>query len=169
MNVSSVVAAAVLTAAFGACAPRPAASPRPDENAIRTALTARLAAFSRAMDGKDTAAVASMFTQNATWILSNASTYAGRAEIESGALKVFETMESAATGEVLIDRLVVVNDSEAVTFSHASYTQTLKGKRPESRLNPYADLWKRGADGVWRITYEVNADGPATSTVAPQH
>jgi len=30
-------------------------------------------------------------------------------------------------------------------------------------VNPYADDWKKGADGTLRIAYEINAEG----TVAP--
>ena len=36
----------------------------------------------------------------------------------------------------------------------------MKGKKKmENHMNPFADYWKKGADGVWRIAYEVNADG----------
>ena len=53
-----------------------------------------------------------------------------------------------------------------MTFAHANYTLTETGKAPAKRVNPVADLWKKGADGVWRITYELNADGPAPNAAA---
>jgi hypothetical protein len=28
------------------------------------------------------------------------------------------------------------------------------------RVAPFADYWKKGSDGTWRVAYEVNADGP---------
>jgi hypothetical protein len=46
---------------------------------------------------------------------------------------------------------------------------TEKGKKPESFVNPFADLWKKGPDSVWRIAYEVNANGPATHAAPPEH
>ena len=46
---------------------------------------------------------------------------------------------------------------------------TEKGKKPESFVNPFADLWKKGPDGVWRIAYEVNANGPATPAAPQEH
>ena len=58
-------------------------------------------------------------------------------------------------------RYIDVNDSEAVTFSHSDYTMVMKRKASGPRVNPFADYWQKGADGTWRIAYEVNADGPA--------
>lgn len=161
MNVSAFTRLTAVLALATACAPRPAAPPRPDENAIRTALNAELAKFGPAMAAKDAAAAANLFTQDATWILPDASSFTGRANIEAGAKKVLETAGSFTPGQMVIDKLVVVSDSEAVTFSHGDYTLTEKGKKPVKHLNPFADLWKKGADGVWRIAYEVNADGLA--------
>ena len=104
--------------------------------------------------------------RDATWILPDASTFTGRASIASGAKAFLGSFESVAMGQMVIDKLVVVSDSEAVTFAHGNYTMTMKGKKPESRVNPFADLWKKGADGAWRIAYEVNADGPAPAAPA---
>jgi len=169
MNVSTVVSAAVLVGLAAACAPRPAPPPRPDENAIRAALTAELAKAPQVMMAKDTVGLANLFTPDATWILPDASAFTGRAAIVSGAKGFYTTFASMTMGPMVIDKLAVVSDSEAVTFSHGNYTMTVKGKKPESRVNPFADLWKKGADGVWRIAYEVNADGPAAPAAPPRH
>jgi uncharacterized protein (TIGR02246 family) len=166
MNARSVVSAAVLATVVAACA-RPA-PPRPDENAIRTALTAQLAKVPAAIIAKDTAAFATFFTQDATWILPDASTFTGLANIESGVKAFFASYDSVAMSPMVIDKIIVVSDSEAVTFAHGNYTMTVKGKKPESDVNPFADLWKKGADGVWRIAYEVNANGPAAPAAPPK-
>ena len=113
-----------------------------------------------AFAAKDGATFASFFTDDATWILPDASTYVGRAAIETGAKAFIESFESAALGAVTIDKLIVASDSEAVTFSHGSMTITMKGKKTaEVHNNPFADYWIKGADGMWRISYEVNAEG----------
>ena len=151
-----------------ACAPRAAAPARPDEAAIRTALEAQLGKFGPAIANKDVAAVANLFTEDGTWVLPDASTFTGRANIEAGAKAFFDSFESASMDEMTIDKLVVVSDSEAVTFVHGTYTMTEKGKPPIKGLNPFADLWKKGADGVWRVVYEVNANGPAPTEAAPK-
>jgi uncharacterized protein (TIGR02246 family) len=169
MSTSPLVSAAALAAVVAACAPRAAAPPRPDENAIRTALTAQLAKITQAANTRDTTAFGNLFTQDATWIGSDASTVTGRASIDSMGKAAMGSFESMTMRPFVIDKLVVVSDSEAVAFTHANYTMKLKGKKPENRVNPFADLWKKGSDGVWRIAYEVNADGPAAPAAPAQH
>lgn len=166
MNASTITRLAVLAVVATACAPRQAAPPKPDENAIRTALTAELAKIGPTFVAKDTAAFANMFAPDATWILPDASSFTGHAAIAAGIKRLFDSPQAMTIGQVAIDKLVVISDSEAVTFSHGEYTMAVKGKRPEARLNPFADLWKKGADGAWRIAYEVNADGPAPAAPA---
>lgn len=163
---SRLVPLVTLAALAAACAPRQAAPPPPDEAAIRTALTAQLAKLGPAIEAKDAAAIANLFTDDATWIVPDASTFTGRASIEAGARNEFGSPNTFAIGAMAIDKLIVVSDSEAVTFAHADYTLTVKGKAPAKRVNPFADAWKLGSDGVWRITYEVNADGPAPAAAA---
>jgi uncharacterized protein (TIGR02246 family) len=169
MSPSAAVSAATLAAVVAACAPRAAAPARPDENAIRTALTAELAKIPEAVATRDTAAIVDMFTQDATWIGPDASTVTGRAGIDSMVKAHLASVGSLTITPMVIDKLVVVSDSEAVTFVRGGYTMAEKGKKPESRVNPFADLWKKGADGVWRIAYEINADGPAAPAAPPNH
>jgi len=43
----------------------------------------------------------------------------------------------------------------------------MKGKKAaELHNNPFADYWVKGADGAWRIVYEVNAEGIVRDTMA---
>jgi uncharacterized protein (TIGR02246 family) len=153
------LAASIALAA--ACAEAPAAPARADEATVRAALTTELAKFGPAIATKDAAGVAKLFTEDGTWILPDATTYSGRANIEAGAKKFFETFESASMGQMVIDKLITISDSEALTFSHGTYSMTETGKPPANHVNPFADYWKKGNDGVWHVAYEVNADGPA--------
>lgn len=164
MKLSTSAGLVVLVALTTACAPPPppppVAAPTPDETAIRTALDAQMAKFLPAMQAKDVAAVSALFTDDATWILPDASTFKGRAEMEQGGKAFFDSYESVTPGTMSIEKLVVISDTEALTFSRATYSITMKGKKnPENHTNPFADYWQKGGDGVWRIAYEVNADG----------
>jgi len=166
MKASTLLRSLALVAVTTSCAPQPSAPPPPDADAIRAALMAQLERFAPALDAKDASAVADLFTPDATWILPDASTYEGHDAIVAGAQAFFESITGTTTfGQVVIDDLIVVSDSEAVTFSHGDYTMTEPGKEPENRVNPFADHWEKGADGVWRIMYEVNSDGPAASSM----
>jgi len=166
MSISRIAQLTVFAALAAACAQQPVTPPPPDEGAIRAGISARLAKFGPAMAAKDAAGVASLFTEDGTWILPDASTFTGRNNIEAGAKNFFTTMETLVPGETAIDKLIVVSDAEAVTFSHGDYTQTEKGKSPVKHMNPFADLWKKSTDGTWLIAYEVNADGPVPASAA---
>ena len=166
MKGSRIVRIAILTVLATACARQPTTAPHPDAMAIRTELNARLDNFAKAIADKDAAAVANMFTDDGTWILPDASTFTGRASIEVAAKNYFSTISSFIVTQMALDKLIVVSTSEAVTFSHGNYTLTEPGKAPAKRVNPVADYWKKGADGVWRVNYELNADGPAPAKVA---
>jgi len=55
--------------------------------------------------------------------------------------------------------VVIVNGAEVVTFSHATFRATPKNKAPNNHSNAFAGYWKKESDGIWRIAYEINADG----------
>ena len=155
----------VVLALLAGCAQKapetPAAPPPPDAAAIRTELTTTLEKVEATLNNKDAAGFAAFFTEDATWILPNASTSKSRAEIESGTNALFAMFESVTFNPITIDKLVVISDAEALTFSSGSYTVTTKDKKaPVTLRNPFADYWQKGADGMWRIAYEINAEGP---------
>jgi len=158
-------------ATFVAC--RPAAPPppaKPDAAAVRAEIEAVMSQMIPALSAKDGATFATFFTEDATWILPDATTLVGRAAIENGAKVFTASFESATLDPAVIDKLIVVSDSEAVTFSHGSLTITMKGKKtPEVHNNPFADYWVKGADGKWRIAYEVNAEGVKADTTVQKN
>jgi uncharacterized protein (TIGR02246 family) len=141
-------------------------APAPDATAIRAELDAQVQKVMMTLQNKDVPGFVGAFTDDATWILPDATTSRGKAEIEKTVTAFLDSIESATVSSSGVDRLVVISDSEAVTFSTAAYTMTMKGKKPQNRINPFADYWKKGADGVWRIAYEVNAEGAAPEATA---
>jgi len=155
-----IIVLALLTGCAQKAPEAPTAPPPPDAEAIRAELSASFEKIEATLNARDAAGFAAYFTEDATWILPNASTFKGRAEIESGARDFVATFESVDFGAVTIDKLVVISDTEALTFSNVSYTVTMKDKTQSTLRNPFADYWQKDADGVWRIAYEVNAEGP---------
>jgi len=162
MTRSSCAALILGLSALVACAaPAPPPPPaKPDPATVRAELEAIMSKMVPSLAAKDGATFASFFTDDATWILPDATTLVGRSAIEKGAKAFIESFESASLGAVTIDKLIVASETEAVTFSHGSMTITMKGKKTaEVHNNPFADYWVKGADGTWRISYEVNAEG----------
>jgi uncharacterized protein (TIGR02246 family) len=151
-----------------ACSPAPApVAAGPDTAAIRTAILAQMAKVQVAFSAKDTAGVRSAFTDDAVWIMEDASTSRGSAEIVKKAAAIFASDGSSKVDSSTLDELVVVNDNEVVTFSTWMYTVVVKGKESH-HINPFADIWRKGADGTWKIAREINADGvvPAPKAAA---
>ncbi len=168
MKISILIGPVAALVLLAGCAQKaPVAPPPPDAAAIQAELTATMERFMAPLESKDSAGFASFYTEDATWVLSNASTFKGRAEIEKGATAFFAMFESITFGPFVIDKLVVISDTEAVTFSKGSYTVTTKdNKSPVTLSNPFADYWQKGADGAWRIAYEINAEGPMPAAPA---
>ena len=153
---------------FVGCTPAAPPPPaKPDAAAVRGEIEAVMAKMIPALSAKDGATFAGFFTEDATWILPDATTLVGRSAIENGAKEFTGSFDSATFSPATIDKLIVASDSEAVTFSHGSLTVMPKGKKTaEVHNNPFADYWIKGADGNWRIAYEVNAEGVVPGTTA---
>ena len=168
-SAGSIIVLALLAGCAQKAPEPPAAPPAPDAAAIQAELSGTLEKIEASLNNKDAAGFAAFFTEDATWILPDASTFRGRAAIEQGIGDFMATFESVSFGAVTIDKLVVINDTEALTFSNGSYTVTMKGgKAPETLANPFADYWQKGADGAWRIAYELNAEGPMPAEAPAQ-
>ena len=174
MKLSRLTAPIAVLALLAGCAQKtveaptaPAAPPPPDPVVVQAELTDTLNKVLEAFRSKDAASVAAWFTEDATWILPNASTYRGRAAIQKGAEEFLAQFGDVSFAPATIDKLVVISDTEALTFTIGSYTVTTKDKKaPATMSNPFADYWQKGADGVWRIAYEVNAEGPMPAAPA---
>jgi uncharacterized protein (TIGR02246 family) len=165
MKLSILLGPIAVLALLASCAQKapeaPAAPPPPDPAAIQAELTATMEKVLATFANKDSAGVAGFFTEDATWVLPNAATFKGRANIEKGAADFLATFETVAFGPPIFEKLVVISDTEALTFVSGSYTVTTKdNKTPTTLSNPFADYWQKGADGAWRIAYEINAEGP---------
>jgi uncharacterized protein (TIGR02246 family) len=166
MKRSSCVVLLLGLSGLVACTPAvPPPPAKPDAAAVRSEIEGVMSQMIPALSAKDGATFATFFTEDATWILPDATTLVGRTAIENGAKTFTASFDAATLDPATIDKLIVVSDSEAVTFSHGSLTITPKGKKTtEKHNNPFADYWIKGADGKWRIAYEVNAEGVVPDT-----
>jgi uncharacterized protein (TIGR02246 family) len=169
-TVICLVAALALSAGCGST-PRPApgaatsatipaaTAPRPDAAALWVELGAQIDKNMAAMQNKDVRALVAAFTPDATWVLPDSSAAHGAKDIEVVAMVFMSLYESARIEATTLDKLVVISATEALTFATARYSMTLNGKSPETRQTTFADYWTLGADGAWRVAYEVNSDG----------
>jgi uncharacterized protein (TIGR02246 family) len=150
-----------------ACAAPAATKAAPDAVAIRAELNTTITGALKTLNAKDVATLTALFTDDGTWILPDASTAVGKPAIEALAKAFFTSYDSWSVKSDSIDTLIILSDSEAVTFSHQLYTLTLKGKTTELQNNPFMDYWRKTAGG-WKIVYELNATGPAPKAAEPK-
>ena len=125
----AVAGVALSASLLAGCAQPPAqsqAAAKPDEASIRAAIESRLKEIGDALNKKDASTLAGMFTEDATWILPDASTFKGRDAIQKGSAAFFTTFDSTTNLSEGIDKLIVVSDSEAVAFVTGKYTMFLK-------------------------------------------
>jgi len=159
---AGVVLSAALIAGCAAQQPPAAAAPKLDQAAATAVVTAQVNQIIGILTKKDADAIPAAFTDDAVWILPDASTFRGKDNIKAGATAFFASFDSVTAMTQNVDKVIVVSDSEIVSFATGKYTIYLKGKKNgEAHINPYSDYWKKGSDGTWRIAYEINAEGPA--------
>ena len=160
-DVGVVLSAALIAGCTTQQAPA-ATTPKLDQAAATAVVTAQVNQIIGILTKKDADGVSTAFTDDGVWILPDATTMKGKDAIKTGAAAFFTSFDSVTAMTQTVDKVIVVSDSELVSFATGKYTIFLKGKKTgEAHVNPYSDYWKKGSDGTWRIAYEVNAEGPA--------
>src|SRR5688572_23264893 len=109
-------------------------------------------AFSRALEAGDAATMAAQYTDDATLIPPNGALVTGRE-----AILAFWTPRNpdfrTTRHNLATDRLEVAGD---VAIEVGTWTQEggAKDAEPTSSSGRYLVVWRRGADGVWRMQFD---------------
>ena len=172
-------AIALTALACAACATKNAAN-RPDSTApaaatvaasptsattvaeLRHAIDSGQARFIDAATKGDVAAPGSVYTDDAAVLAPNGKAARGRAEIDKGNTQMLSTTKITAL-KLSTDDVQISGDFGVET---GSYEQTLTPKtgKPMHDVGKYLLVWKRQADGSWKILREAyNTDLAAKS------
>ena len=153
----SMIQAALVTLVIAACAkeaPPPAAPPPTDPAAVRSAIDAANAKAAAAMKANDSATALANYADDAVVMMANQKAWRGRAEISSGigGLMAVMTIKDVAfdTKDVMVDGDLAVETGE--------FKMTLQPKGgPEIKdEGKYLTVWKKQADGSWKIVRDIN-------------
>jgi uncharacterized protein (TIGR02246 family) len=150
----------VLTLA-GCAAPAkaPAAA---DPAALRDAIQAREREWSASFLAGNAAGIAALYTEDGAQVQASGDWYRGRAGITKGMQAEFDTL--AVTAREDITEEVVGAGDYAVEIGHYSYQGTSKtpkaNKAPRSGAGRYMVLWRKDADGVWRLHRDIDSGAP---------
>ncbi len=165
MKRSSWIAVAALSALAMACE-KPETEEMDDTPtaaevaAVRAAIDAANAEVVAALNAADVPKLLSNYTDDAILMLPNAPAMRGHAEMEAGAKAMMETA-TFSNVSVTTEDVMLAGDMAIETGSN-EMTLTPKGGKPMVDKGKYITIWKRQADGSWKIVRDVsNSNMPA--------
>jgi uncharacterized protein (TIGR02246 family) len=156
-----LLASAALLFALAGCgtpARTPAAAPA-DPAALRGDIQAREREWSAAFLAGNAAGIAALYTEDGAQVQAVGDMHQGRAAITAAMQAQFDTVAVTAR-EDIADEVIPAGDF-AVEIGHYSYQGTSKARhRPVSGAGHYMVLWRKDADGVWRLHRDIGNDAP---------
>jgi len=161
---------AVVALLAAACAPKgetpvtdsaaTAAPPVVDVAAIRQAIEQANAKFIDAMIRGDSAGMVANYADDAVVMDPGAPASRGRGEI--GARFAKKLQSAKVSDEKATTASVDVAGDYAIEAGTFDVTATPKGGKPTHSTGKYLTVWKKQADGSWKIYRDINnSDGPA--------
>ena len=137
-----------------------AGSPAPDVAVVRQAIETANARFDSAAIRGDSAALTAFYADDAILMLSNRPAARGRDAIA----KSFGGMVSSAkvsTFKLTTQDVIVAGDYAIETGALEMGVQAPKGGKPMTTMNKYLVVWKKQADGSYKILRDIaNSDQP---------
>jgi len=166
-SVAPLCAAALLFAA--ACAPKgetavkdtaaTAASPVVDAAAVRQAIEQANASFAQAVKQSDTIAMVANYADDAVMMMEGTPAWHGRSEIAKHIIAAFKPMKGADVK--LTTSQVDIGGDYAIETGTYETTVSPPGGKPMTEKGKYVTVWKKQADGSWKIYRDVgNSDAP---------
>jgi len=161
MSGQRLLPSVVLLFALAACAPpakTPSATPA-DPTALRNDIQAREREWSAAFLAGNAAGIAALYTEDGAQVQASGAAHQGRQAITSAMQAQFDTL--AVTAREDIAEEVIPAGDYAVEIGHYSFQGTSKaGHRPLAGSGRYMVLWRKDADGAWRLHRDIGNDAP---------
>ncbi|MEO8193011.1 MAG: SgcJ/EcaC family oxidoreductase [Gemmatimonadales bacterium] len=168
MSHHRLLSAFVLLVTFAGCSPAEKAANAPadqvanapaDPTALRDTIQAREREWSAAFLAGNAAGVANLYTTDAAQVQARGDWVRGREGITKAMQAQFDTL--AVTAREDITEEVVPAGDYIVEIGHYNYQGTSKpGNAPRSGAGRYMVLWRKDADGVWRLHRDIGNDAP---------
>jgi uncharacterized protein (TIGR02246 family) len=150
----------LLTAA--GCAKPAEAPPMPpaiDAAAMKDTIQAREREWSAAFKAGDPAGIANLYTEDGATVQPAGDWFRGREAIAAGMKKQLDTLNVTAREDITEE--VIPAGEYVVEFGHYSYTATSKtGKKPVTGAGRYVVVWRKDADGQWRLHRDLGSEAP---------
>ena len=159
---TGLLAAVVALSACAQQAPRPSAPPdaRPADEAALRALIKDWAAAARA---KDSARFLAFYADDAVVMMAGAPDIRGIAAIREGIPGMMQDPAFALSFET--DKVEVARSGD-LAYETGTYAMTMTGpdKKPATEKGHYVVVWRKGADGAWKVVIDAPVSDPPEST-----
>jgi uncharacterized protein (TIGR02246 family) len=158
--------ALALALALAACAQPPAPSVPPDTRvADDAALRALIQDWSAAAQAKDAARFVSVYADDAVVMMAGAPDIRGIAAIREAVPAMMQDPAFALSFEA--DRVEVARSGD-LAYETGSYSMTMTGsdKKPATEKGHYVVVWRKGADGAWKVVVDAPLSDPALAPEA---
>jgi len=156
----------VLTAAACAAPAKAPDTPAMDPAALKDAIQAREKEWSAAYLAGNGAAIAALYTEDAASIQPVGDSWSGRAAIAKGEQAGLDTLTITAR-EDIAEEVIPAGNDHAIEVGHYSFQGTSKAsKKPVSSSGRYMVLWRKDADGVWRLQRDIGTEAPEKAAPA---
>ena len=148
--------------ALGACAkPAPEPAPPVDAAALKDAIQAREKEWSAAYLTGDGNAVAALYTEDAASIPGGGDWHRGRAGIAKDLQSQLDSV-TFTTREDITEEVIPVGSDYVFEVGRYTASGTYKvGGKPRATSGRYVVLWRKDADGVWRLHRDLGSEVPA--------
>ncbi len=154
-------APAVLLFTLAACqAPAPEPPPPVDVAALKDAIQALEKQWSAAFLAADAAAISNLYTEDAASIQPSGDWNRGRAAIAAQMQPQFDSATYTAREDITEEVIAVGPDYVFEVGQYRSAGTAKVGGKEISATGRYVVLWRKDADGVWRIHRDLGADAP---------
>lgn len=125
-----------------------------DMAAVRRAIDAQNQAWAEATKAGDAAAIARIFADSGVELnLRAGKTWKGRAAIQELFTQMY--LNPHATDAVVQTDQVILDGPTAIEYGHYRFTYPPKDGQPHVESGHYVVVWRRQADGTWRILLDT--------------
>jgi ketosteroid isomerase-like protein len=138
-----------------------AGAPAPDAAAVRQAIDAANARYSNGVIQGDTAAIAGLYTDDAIVMAANVPVARGHDAIAKNIAGLIAAMKVSAF-KLETQDVILSGDYAIETGAYEVTGVPAKATKPVHTVGKYLVLWKKQADGSYKILRDVaNSDAPA--------
>jgi uncharacterized protein (TIGR02246 family) len=115
--------------------------------------------WSAAFTAGDAAAIGNLYSEDGATVQPSGDWFRGRAAITESMKKQLDTI-NVASREDITEEVIPAGDY-IVEFGHYSFSGTTKkGNKPVSGAGRYVVVWRKDADGQWRLYRDMGSEAP---------